>query len=131
MSHKRHRDSFDDDLQSRYLKACDIEGDQPCNWTISDIDRRPVGLDGELKRCLTFVEHDKPLPLNVTNIRSLRELFGPDPDTVKGKVVQLVNVTTEFNGKSENPSWKRWSAVSAAGDTKATDERFHGPKEIL
>ena len=97
---KKRKDSFDDDLQSKYLKAVDIEDEQPVNWTISDIDRRPVGPEGELKRCLSFVEHKKPMTLNITNIRVLRDLFGPDPDTLRGKRVQLYTTNTDFGGKS-------------------------------
>ncbi len=95
-----NQDSLDNDLQSDYLKAVDIEDVQPVVFTIVHLDKRPVGRDLEMKRLAVFAEHEKPMILNVTAIKALRDLYGSDPEKLKGKQVTLINTYTDYNGKS-------------------------------
>ena len=96
----KHKDSLDDDIQNKYLKAVDIEDIAPVDWTITSLDRVPVGIDGELKRCATFAEHEKPFPLNITAIKTLRTLYGSDPAYIVGKKVRLVVTYADYQGQS-------------------------------
>ena len=97
-----------------------IEDEQPVNWTISDIDRRPVGPEGELKRCLSFVEHEKPMTLNITNIRVLRDLFEPtgscgtrrnSPECPKGSVIMANG--SGFNISTQQYFYERRARVAS------------------
>jgi hypothetical protein len=93
-----HKDSLDDDLKGKYLKAVDIEEIQPVAWTIAYLEKQPVGTDGEVKRCVIFNESEKPLIMNVTATKTLRGLYGSDPEKLKGKKVTLFNTYADFNG---------------------------------
>jgi hypothetical protein len=59
------------------------------------------GADPEMKWCMTFIEIDKPLVLNTTNIQLAEKICGSDDtDHWRGKrVVLYVDPNVSFQGK--------------------------------
>lgn len=79
-----------DMLESKFIKKTDIGPGQL--WTIANVAQVNVARDDEdqeLKWCLNFKEIDKPMVLNVTNIRLLEHICGSD-DTDKWINKQVV-----------------------------------------
>ena len=88
--------------ESKFLKQSDVGGGLLV--TVSAVDKHDVAKEGaepELKWCLEFAEHDKPLVLNSTNIQLCERIFGSD-DTdqwAKKKLVLYVDPTISYGGK--------------------------------
>ena len=89
-------------LESKFLKKEDVgEG---VLWTVTGVAQKNVamqGADPELKWCMAFVEADKPLVLNSTNIQLCAQVFGSD-DTDEWTNKQIVLYTdhnVSFGGK--------------------------------
>lgn len=78
--------------ESKYLKYQELDGQ---DWvvTIRDVERHEIkAKDGKLehKFVLFFVEHDKGMILNATNMKMLYKLFNSDEsDDWKGKRITL------------------------------------------
>ena len=88
--------------ESKFLKQTDVG--QGLLVTVSAVDKHNVAKEGaepELKWCLEFAEHDKPLVLNSTNIQLCERIFASD-DTdqwVNKKLVLYVDPTISYGGK--------------------------------
>jgi hypothetical protein len=88
--------------ESNFLKQIDV-GDGVL-LTVAGIDQRNVArpdADEELKWCLLFVELEKPLVLNSTNIALCERIFGSDEtdDWTGKKVVLYTDHNVSFGGK--------------------------------
>lgn len=59
------------------------------------------GADPELKWCMTFVEIEKPLVLNATNVQLCEKIFGSDnTDDWRGqRLVMYADPNVSFQGK--------------------------------
>lgn len=88
--------------ESKFLKQTDVG-----RGALGTIDRvvqmnvAKEGADPELKWCLTFLNIDKPLVLNSTNIQLCEKIFGSDDtDFWHGKqVVLYTDPNVSFQGK--------------------------------
>ena len=87
-------------IESKFLKKEDV--DPPVLVTIDRVAQNNVamqGVDPEMKWCLYFLELDKPMVLNSTNIKRLARACGDDTDEWTGKQVMLyVDPDVEFAG---------------------------------
>lgn len=85
---------INDMVESKFLKKEDVMPN-PIMVTITKASQHDVSLQNEpsrLKWCLEFAETDKPLVLNVTNMRLLESIFGSDDtDDWIGKKIVLYN----------------------------------------
>ena len=83
---------------SRYLSHEDIDGTTPI-YTIKSVGWAEFS-DGSKKRSITFKEIDKPLGLNVTNWRTIRDRTGlVDDDLWVGVRVKLGVALVQFKDK--------------------------------
>lgn len=80
-----------------YIKAEDI-GNNMWTFTIRTADVKKFD-DGTSKIILTFNEWDKGLPLNVTNARSVADLYGHNSNAWVGRQVMLFSTMANFQGK--------------------------------
>jgi hypothetical protein len=89
-------------LESKFLKKEDVgEG---VLWTVTGVTQKNVamqGADAEMKWCLTFVESDKPLVLNSTNIQLCAQAFGSDDtdEWITKKIVLYTDHNVSYGGK--------------------------------
>lgn len=88
---------------SKFLKKEDVMG-SPMLVTINGITEENVAMDDqpkEMKYCLHFLELDKPLVLNKTNIELCAEVCNSEEtDEWQGKKIVLYNdETIKFQGK--------------------------------
>lgn len=89
----------DEIYPSRWLKAEQIPNDGDLIVTIADVNAEALGTDKELKLVCVFRETDKQLALNVTNARTLEQLYGKDPNEWIGKRIALFATEVQFAGK--------------------------------
>jgi hypothetical protein len=83
---------------SEYFRASDLNGTSPV-LTIERIETEEMR-DGQKKRCLSFRESRKRLPLNVTNWRRTAEVIGErDDDRWVGRQIQLVKERVTLRGE--------------------------------
>ncbi len=87
----------DDAFPSNYLKAPDLKG-RNVNLTIKGITQEEVGQDRENKPLVTFNKVKKGLILNVTNCRTIEQVFGKVFKDWIGKEIQLYPTTVSFQG---------------------------------
>jgi hypothetical protein len=88
--------------ESKFLKQTDVG-----RGALATVDKclqmnvAKEGADPELKWCLTFQEHEKPLVLNSTNIQLCEKVFGSDDtDHWHGKrIVLYTDPNVSFQGK--------------------------------
>jgi hypothetical protein len=88
--------------ESKFLKQSDIG--RGVLGTVDKVVQMNVaaeGVDPEMKWCLTFVELEKPLVLNSTNIQLAEKIFqSDDTDHWRGKqVVLYVDPNVSYQGK--------------------------------
>lgn len=88
--------------ESKFLKQSDVGAG--ALGTVEDCVQMNVakeGADHEMKWCLTFVEIEKPLVLNSTNIQLCEKIFGSDDtDHWRGKkVVLYTDPNVSYGGK--------------------------------
>lgn len=82
---------------SNNLKAEDLGNDMP-TFTIANAELKQLGNDGSEKIVLSFRETEKELPLNVTNAKSVAELFGDDTERWPGGQIMLFSTSVDFQG---------------------------------
>lgn len=83
------------------IKAEDI-GNNMWTVTIKSADVKEFkDKDGQIERkiVLTFHEWEKNLPLNVTNARSIADLYGHNSNAWPGKQIMLFTMTVDFGGR--------------------------------
>jgi hypothetical protein len=92
---------LDQMLESRYLKQSDFP--QPALLTIKGVSRVNLAAEDEIpeyKWTLSFVEKDKPMVLNSTNLKRTFKAAGDDTDLWAGKkIVVYVDDEVEYAGK--------------------------------
>ncbi len=89
-------------LESKFLKKEDVGSG--VLYTINGVIQKNVAKEGaepEHKWCLTFVESDKPLVLNSTNIQLCQAIFGSDDtdDWLHKSLVLYTDPNITFQGK--------------------------------
>ena len=82
---------------SDYLKAEDI-GANFWTATIKAVEMKDFE-NGDRKLVLNFAEMDKVLPLNMTNARTVADLYGGDTDAWVNRQIMLFTMPTDFQGK--------------------------------
>ena len=92
---------LDQMIESRYLKQSDFP--QPALLTIKGVSRVNLAAEDEIpeyKWTLSFVEKDKPMVLNATNLKRCFKAAGDDTDNWPGqKIVVYVDEEVEYAGK--------------------------------
>lgn len=83
---------------SDYIKAEDI-GDEMWTVTILAADTKDFD-NGDRKVVLSFHEFDKVMPLNVTNARSVGDLYGTNTDGWLNKPIMLFTMPVTYEGKT-------------------------------
>lgn len=89
-------------LESKFLKKEDVGAG--VLYTIASVIQKNVAKEGaepEMKWCLTFVESEKPLVLNSTNIQLAQGIFGSDDtdDWLHKAIVLYTDPNVSFQGK--------------------------------
>ena len=107
--------------ESKFLKKEDVgEG---ALMTVEGCEQHNVAMQGaepEMKWCLSFVEADKPLVLNSTNIQLCERVFGSDDtdDWIGKKIVLYTDHNVSFAGKVIGGIRVRAPKVAKLGATK-------------
>src|SRR6266568_5065825 len=83
---------------SKYMVAADLDGDTVLGITSVGIEE--VGPDRQEKHVVRFSESQKGLILNVTNAKTIGDLYGEESDAWAGRRVTLYPTRVEFKGKS-------------------------------
>jgi len=88
--------------ESKFLKQSDVG--RGALLTISGIVQHNVAKDGadpELKYCMTFLESEKPLVANSTNLQLCEHIFGSDEtdDWIGKKIVLYADPNVSYGGK--------------------------------
>lgn len=88
--------------ESKFLKQSDVGAG--VLMTVTGCQQHNVaasGADPELKWCLTFHEHDKPLVLNSVNAQLCAQVFGSDDtdDWMGKKIVLFTDPSVTYGGK--------------------------------
>ena len=81
---------------SKFVKAADVE-DQPLTLEIAGVEA--VELEGQKKYSVAFEESDKQLILNVTNAKTIANLYGDDTRDWIGKRIKLFAQQVDFRGE--------------------------------
>src|SRR3990167_9723209 len=89
--------------ESKFLKQSDVGAG--VLFTVESCGPHNVAKEGaepEMKWCLTFLEADKPLVLNFTNIQSCERIFGSDDtdDWIGKKLVLYTDPNVSYGGES-------------------------------
>lgn len=89
-----------DMFPSRWLKASDFE-DGDATLTIRDVGQERIGQgkDATDKFVLYFVDEDRGLVLNKTNVGTIAKLHGDDTDDWIGKDVTLFATEVQFQSE--------------------------------
>lgn len=66
-------------------------------WTIRDVKQQLVGTDQKI--CIHFAEHQKPLGLNKTNLRTIADGYTIRSEGWIGKQLELFKDRTQFQGR--------------------------------
>jgi hypothetical protein len=85
--------------QSKYLNAKDLTQEKTLRIKSVTAEMVRRGNGQEQRPIVWFTNHDKGLVLNVTNLRTLRGVFGDNMETWKGKVIVIYPTQTDFVGK--------------------------------
>src|SRR5262245_42883544 len=85
--------------KSRFLKAVDLSA--PKKLKIRTVTEELIGQGADQKRALTiwFTNDERGLPLNITNLRTLRGAFGDACDGWAGKIIVIFPTTTDLRGR--------------------------------
>ena len=76
---------------SKFLASGDVR-EKPLLLTMTKLHMENVAMEGaepDKKWCLSFVEADKPMVLNATNIQLIGSIHGPETDNWAGKKIVL------------------------------------------
>ncbi len=120
-------------LESKFLKKEDVGGG--VLYTITSVIQKNVakeGADPEHKWCLTFVESDKPLVLNSTNIQLCQAIFGSDDtdDWLNKAIVLYTDPSVSFQGKVIGGIRVRKPKIKAAAQPPAPAKQMVEDDEI-
>jgi hypothetical protein len=86
--------------QRRYLQAATVKA-QPIVATISNLEMETVGQGAEAKtKPVLYLENEKPMVLNASNLETLSDAFGDDTDAWPGHKIKVRCVKTQFQGKT-------------------------------
>jgi hypothetical protein len=85
---------------SDFLKADDI-GQNFWTVTISTVEMKEFD-NGERKLATSFNELDKSLLLNMTNARTISDMYGGDTDMWVGRQIMLFTAPVDYQGKKVN-----------------------------
>lgn len=89
----------DDIYPNRWIKVEDIPDDADLVLTIVDVNEDSPGMDNVVKLVCSFRETSKLLALNVTNARTIEQLYGKDPNAWIGKRIALFKTEGQYAGK--------------------------------
>ena len=84
-----------------YLGAYSLDPGKDSILTIKSIDREMItGTGGKKEECPVchWMESEKPMILNTTNLKTIAKMYGNDYDLWAGKRVQIYATTTKFGG---------------------------------
>ena len=84
-----------------YLGAYSLDPGQDMILTIKSVGREMItGTGGKKEECPVchWAENQKPMILNVTNMKTIAKMYGPYIENWAGKQVQLYATTTKFGG---------------------------------
>ena len=84
-----------------YLGAYSLEAGNDMILTIKSVKREMItGTGGKKEECPVchWQENQKPMILNVTNMKSIAKMYGPYIENWAGKRVQIYASTTKFGG---------------------------------
>ena len=84
-----------------YLGAYSLDPGQDMVLTIKSVGRETItGTGGKKEDCpvCRWVEDQKPMILNVTNMKTIAKMYGPYIEHWAGKRVQIYASTTKFGG---------------------------------
>ena len=89
-------------IPSNYLKQCDFPQDTIA--TVEKVERKNIAMEGkpaEYKWVMFFVEFERPLVLNSTNIHAMEKACGSDDtdDWIGKEVVVYVDDNVSFGGE--------------------------------
>jgi hypothetical protein len=86
--------------QRRYLQTATVKA-QPIVATISNLEMETVGQGTEAKtKPVLYLENEKPMVLNASNLEALSEAFGDDTDNWSAHKIKIRCVKTQFQGKT-------------------------------
>jgi hypothetical protein len=86
--------------QRRYLQSASVKA-QPIVATITNLAMETVGQGAEAKtKPVLYLENEKPMVLNASNLETLGEAFGDDSDDWPGHKIKIRCVKTQFQGKA-------------------------------
>lgn len=85
--------------KSPNLKGTDLPQGQPTIVTIKRAYEHTFPSTQETRPCIDFYELDQRLVCNRTQITTLMGLFGPNGEAWEGKRVELMAVTSNYQGK--------------------------------
>ena len=86
--------------QRRYLQTATVKA-QPIVATISKLEMETVGQGAEAKtKPVLYLENEKPIVLNASNLETLSDAFGDDTDAWVGHKIKIRCVKTQFQGKT-------------------------------
>jgi hypothetical protein len=86
--------------QRRYFQTATAKA-QPIVATISNVEMETVGQGAEAKtKPVLYLENEKPLVLNASNLETLSDAFGDDTDAWPGHRIKIRCVKTQFQGKT-------------------------------
>jgi hypothetical protein len=83
--------------KGRFFKAQDLDGSEK-KVRIKSVTEEAVGPTKDKKLVVWFVNDDRGLVLNITNLRTLQR-FGDDTDLWAGKIVVLFSMMVDFRGR--------------------------------
>ena len=84
-----------------YLGAYSLENGRDMVLTIKSVSRETIiGTGGKREECpvCRWAEDQKPMILNVTNMKTIAKMYGPYIENWPGKKVQIYATTTKFAG---------------------------------
>jgi hypothetical protein len=86
--------------QRRYLQTATVKG-QPIVATISNLEMETVGQGADAKtKPVLYLEDEKPMVLNASNLETLSDAFGDDTDAWPGHRIKVRCVRTQFQGNA-------------------------------
>ena len=84
-----------------YLGAYSLDPGKDMILTIKSVSRETItGTGGKTEECpvCRWAEDQKPMILNVTNMKTIAKMYGPYIENWAGKKVQIYATTTKFGG---------------------------------
>jgi hypothetical protein len=118
--------------ESKFLKKEDVGAG--VLMTVESCTQHNVAMQGaepEMKWCLSFLEADKPLVLNSTNIQLCERVFGSDDtdDWVGKKIVLYTDPNVSFAGKVIGGIRVRAPKVKGSAGVKTAPKHVPPPAE--